>query len=400
MALTRVEKLILLFIVSLFILPVSVKIMTKFVNIKWPIPQSFGQDLAGVTIDEPRPSLSLHGWFTREFQDQFSKWFNQSYGARSFLVRMGNQLNYSVFNKSYMNKGNTVVIGHHGQLYEELYINDYCNPRRPMPLSLMETWVREIAELQYLLARKGVVFLLLITPSKAAIYPEYIPSYLCHAGPSSTRDYDDFVPLLDKHHVNYVDGHVITQLATQIEKTPLFCQGGTHWNYLGAYYTVRALIDELNGLLNRKAGRLDLEALNIDHTPTDSDKDLANLLNLFFPPMDYAVPHPVISKKGSTEDLGRAVIVGGSFNWIPIDLLNKHMVFKQIDFFYYYKLALHSFPGQRGLPVDVAKIDWEKTILKSDVIILEVNEVAATANHASAFVSDALQQLRNFSPKS
>lgn len=160
------------------------------------------------------------------------------------------------------------------------------------------------------------------------------------------------------------------------------------------------MLDELNGLLHRKAGRFDLEAVNVDHTPTGTDKDLAELLNLFFPPFDYVVPHPVISKNGGTEDLGQAVIVGSSFNWIPLDLLNTHKVFKQIDFFYYYTLALHSFPGQRGLPVDVAKIDWEHTILKSEVIILEVNEADVTAGYASAFVSDALQHLRNFSPKS
>jgi hypothetical protein len=316
---------------------------------------------------------------------------------------MGNQLNYSLFDKSYMHKDYGIIIGRHDQLYEGNYIKEYCNPRPIMPLSLMESWVREIAELQYLLARKGVAFLLLITPSKAAIYPEYIPSNLCRTGQSSIRGYYTFVPLLDKHHVNYVDGHVITQQATQIEKTPLFCQGGTHWNYLGAYYTARAMIEALNGLLNRKAGRLDLEAVHVDHSPTGTDKDLAELLNLFFPPIKYVVPHPIISKKGGTGNLGRVVIVGGSFNWIPIDLLNEHKVFKQIDFFYYYTMALHSFPGQRGLPVDVEKIDWENNIFKSDVIILEINEAniaAALACQGCGFVPDALLHLRNFSPKS
>ena len=396
---TRAEKVILLLIVSLFILPASVKIVPKLVTVKLSLPQPFGGDLRGVTIDEPRPSLSLHSWLTRDFQDQFSKWFNQSYG-KSFFVRMGNQLNYSLFDKSYMHKPRGIIIGRHGWLYEDPYIKDYCNPRPTMPLGFMDNWVKEIAELQSLLARKGVTFLLLITPSKAAIYPEYIPSNLCDAGPSSKRSYDDFVPLLDKHHVNYVDGHVITQQATRIDKPPLFCQGGLHWNYLGAFYTVRMLIDELNGLLHRNAGRLGLEAVNVDHTPTDTDKDLAELLNLFFPPLDYVVPHPVISKKGGTEDLGRAIIVGTSFNWIAIDLLNTHKIFKQIDFFYYYTVGLLSFPGQRSLPIDVARIDWENTILKSDVIILEVNEVDVTAGHASAFVSDALQHLRHVSPKS
>jgi hypothetical protein len=191
----------------------------------------------------------------------------------------------------------------------------------------MENQVREIADLQSLLARKGLTFLLLITPSKAAIYPNYIPSNLCYAGPLSKRNYDDFVPLLDKYKITYVDGHAITQQTSQTEKAPLFCQGAVHWNYLGAYYTVKAMTDKLSTLLHRQAGTLTLEAVNVDHIPTGSDKDLAELLNLFHPPLDYVVPHPVISKKGGTEDLGRAVIVGNSFNWIPIDLYQKHRAF-------------------------------------------------------------------------
>ena len=222
---TRVEKVMCVLIVSLFILPASVKITPKLINLQLPLPASFEKGLWGMTIDEPRPSFSLHGWFTREFQDQFSKWFNQNYGVRPFFVRMGNQLNYSLFDKSYMHKDYGIIIGRHDQLYEGNYIKEYCNPHPPIPLSLMESRVKEIAELQDLLARRGVTFLLLITPSKAAIYPEYIPSNLCHTGPSSTRGYYTFVPLLDKHHVNYVDGHVITQQATQDREDSLVLPG-------------------------------------------------------------------------------------------------------------------------------------------------------------------------------
>ena len=275
---TRVEKVIVVLIVSLFILPAGIKITPKLINLQLPLPASFEKGLWGMTIDEPRPSLSLRGWFTREFQDQFGKWFNQNYGARPFFVRMGNQLNYSLFNKSYMDK-EQIIIGRSGQLFADYDIKPYCNPHPPIPLSLMESRVKEIADLQDLLARRGVTFLLLVTPSKAATYPEYIPSNLCHAGPFTNRGYYDFVQLLDMYHLNYVNGHVITQQATQIENS-LFRQGGIHWNYLGAYYTVRAVIDTLKGLTNRKAGSLELDALKVDHIPAGSDNDLAQMLKV------------------------------------------------------------------------------------------------------------------------
>ena len=160
----------------------------------------------------------------------------------------------ALFNKSYMDK-EQIIIGRDGQLFADYDIKQYCNPHPPIPLSLMESRVKEIADLQDLLARRGVIFLLLITPSKAATYPEYIPSNLCHAGPFTNRAYYDF---------RFVSRQVPPQLyqwpchhsSRQSRSRRLLCfaRGGIHWNKLGAYFTTSSIDRHTEGF-NESKGR-------------------------------------------------------------------------------------------------------------------------------------------------
>jgi len=295
-------------------------------------------ELVGTFPDAPRPDFTIQDWLNHRFQDSASKWFSRYFGARGLFVKLGNQVNYSLFDTSYMNN-QSIIIGKQSQLYEAPYINDYCKLVRPMPLELVEARVKKIAETQDRLGKHGIAFVLLITPSKAAIYPEFIPDIFCSSPKPTNRDYENFVPLLDQYKINYIDGHTITLAAKAREPAPVFTQGGTHWNYLGAYYTVERLLTMIEALTSQSIGRLSLQHLEIDHKPSvKEDKDLADLLNLISPPYNYLVPHPTIVRKGGAQDLGKAVFVGGSFIWTILDILNPTHIFQVMDAYYYYEL--------------------------------------------------------------
>jgi hypothetical protein len=350
-------------------------------------------ELDGIFPDAPRPDFTLQDWLSHRFQDNASKWFSRYFGARALFIRLGNQVNYSLFGTSYMNN-QSIIIGKQSQLYEVGYIINYCKLVRPMPLELVEAQVKEIAEIQDRLARHGMAFILLITPSKAAIYPEFIPDIFCSSPKSTNRDYDSFVPLLDQYKINYVDGHIITLAAKAREPAPVFTQGGTHWNYLGAYYTVERLLTMIEALTSQSIGRLSLQHLEIDHKPSvKEDKDLADLLNLIYPPYNYLVPHPTIVREGSTHHLGKAVFVGGSFMWPVLDILNHTNIFQAMDAYYYYKLLLKSYPAKTDRPIDVSQIDWNEDILTSQVLVLEINETNFSGEYLPAFLSDILRHL-------
>jgi hypothetical protein len=288
----------------------------------------------------------------------------------------------------------SIILGKNKTLYEVGYIEDYCKLRPLMLLTHVETRVMELQEIQEKLHKRGIEFILLVSPSKAAIYPEYIPDVFCDSPKAPSRNYEIFIPLLEKHKINYVDGHSITLEAKNRESAPLFCQGGTHWNHLGAYHTARRLTEKLRTLTQKPIGTLHIETLKIDHTPIGSDKDLASLLNLAIPPFDYPVPHPLIITKQASYQLGKAVFVGGSFNWILLDILNKVRIFEGIDFYYYYKLTLETFPIRTSYPVELSKINWESDVFNSQILVLEINEAEFHNEYVSAFLSDISGHLR------
>ena len=105
-------------------------------------------ELVGTFQDVPTPHFTLQDWLNRRFQDSANKWFSRYFGARGLFVKLGNQVNYSLLDSSYMNPISKIIIGKQGQLYELAYINHYCKLIRPMPLARVEARVKEIAEIE------------------------------------------------------------------------------------------------------------------------------------------------------------------------------------------------------------------------------------------------------------
>src|SRR6185295_7871573 len=75
-----------------------------------------------------------------------------------------------------------VMIGRSGQLFLPVYPKEYCSRDLSSFIPKAEIWAGRIRDMQNFFDRRGQAFLYVITPSKAAQYPEYIPlSYSCPA---------------------------------------------------------------------------------------------------------------------------------------------------------------------------------------------------------------------------
>ena len=77
-----------------------------------------------------------------------------------------------------------------------------------------------------------------------------------------------------------------------------------------------------------------------------------------------------------------------------LDILNFTNIFHAMDAYYYYKLFLKSYPAKTSRSIDVSQIDWNKDVLTSQVLVLEINETNFSGEYLSAFLSDILRQLR------
>ncbi len=61
------------------------------------------------------------------------------------------------------------------------------------------------------------------------------------------------------------------------------------------------------------------------------------------------------------------------------------------DASYYYKLLLKSYPARASRPIDVSQIDWNKDILTSQVLVLEIRGIIFLDEYIPALLSDKFQ---------
>jgi hypothetical protein len=360
------------------------------------------------TIGDSFPKFSLSSFFAEDFQKSVNTWFNGNLGYRPDLIRSDNQLNFSVFGEISSNYASPLVLGRRNTLFEKLYIDSYSG-RWYLREKALERVVKKLAELHRLLKARGIVFTVLITPSKAAIYPEDIPrKYRNRNFDYETQsNYHRFIPLLEKYHVPYVDGHRLAAAFKVQSSFPVFAKGGTHWTEYTACKVSQVLLEQISRRGNKQLPLLRCEPIEMKSIPEPFDRDLADLCNLWNAlPLYETLPYPLPSASASATspaDQPAAVFhpqmlfVGGSFLWSVFHYLDAQNIYSSRDMWYYYSRQFH-FPGDEIQPLDKGHIDWEQRVFGKDVVVLEVNE-SSIHQIGSGFISDALTALRKAAPK-
>lgn len=377
------QKITFLIAVGLFFVLQIIQLCFK------PFPEP---GLRGLQVEPPWPVLSFQSWATGEFQEGYEKWLGYNFGFRGYWIRTYNQIAYSLFKEASQGADDKIIVGKKDQLFERAYIDEYFNYIPPAAISDLAAKAQRIKRLQDLLQQRGIASIVLITPSKASIYPEYIPDAF-NIPVKQERNYPNFVNFLKQYDVQYVDGHEITAEQKRKSEYPLFCRGGTHWNYLGAYYTTREMILKWQEQVNQSMTNLGCTRVDIDDNPTGSDKDLAYLLNLWRTPDRYPTPHPAITAAPGVFK-PNVLFVGGSFAGLIVQTLAQNGVCSNIDYYFYYNKRLVCEDGGKELKEAglLDKLDWERDVFGRDIIVLEVNE-QNIPNMGSGFIEDALSKL-------
>lgn len=189
------------------------------------------------------------GELSETLPDDLENWFEDNLGFRDSFLNISSFINYNIFHRSTSEK---VELGKDGWLYytwdnnlklasdeypdfDEECLKQYCDA--------------QIAT-QRRLAEQGIEYVLVLPPSKASIYPEYIDS-----GDYSVRKTaaDLFADYMEEHS----DVKVVRLKDTLLEeklKTDelLYFKTDTHWNVYGWYVGYKKIISDLNawGILN------------------------------------------------------------------------------------------------------------------------------------------------------
>jgi hypothetical protein len=177
---------------------------------------------------------------------EFDLYFKDNFGMRSFLVKLELALNYFLFRETPMKD---VLIGNEGWMYYEPKKNDgitiedfFGNVNyTPEKLKLIQTKLHSLNEY---LKSKNIRFIFFITPNKNTIYPEYLPEEILKKKSNYTRIHQ-IQQILEEERIDTIDlKSILTQKKSQ-EKYELYYKTDSHWNYLGAYWGYKSLLDKL-----------------------------------------------------------------------------------------------------------------------------------------------------------
>ena len=143
------------------------------------------------------PYISKATWLNGNYQEQQENAIKRSYGFNEALIRIYNQWNYSIFNKT-----NTqwVEIGKEGYLYETNYI------KAALGLDFIgeDSIQKQVARLKVIadtLQKHQTDLVVVLAPGKGSFYPDYFPTQYNGVQPTTTN-LDVFKKYFNKNGIN------------------------------------------------------------------------------------------------------------------------------------------------------------------------------------------------------
>jgi alginate O-acetyltransferase complex protein AlgJ len=339
-------------------------------------------------IEEAPTSFSVASFVRGEDQTKFSRRLGATLPIYAPAVRIRNQIEYSVFG---VPNAPSVVFGRDKHLYQRTYIDEYCGRAGEANGQAIADWAEKIKDIQDYATLHGKAFAYLITPSKAAAYPEYLPdNVFCPALlRGSTNKLPPYRDALETRRVRYIDGATLMATERGRHGIEVFPAGGTHWNALGASLAATQLLS----VVKAEAHHFDLDGIDLawreTHSPQGTDRDLVNMLNLYWFDTDYPVPEIAYrSKSDHTCRPAKIMEVGGSFlEQINVALRGSRCP-PEISYWFYWNFAHVFYQGDKRRsepPRDDTRVS---DLTTSDVILLEENEsILGMTDHLNALHS-------------
>ncbi|EKS41998.1 alginate O-acetyltransferase AlgX-related protein [Afipia broomeae] len=349
-----------------------------------------GPKLAGVTRQLPL-TWSLSSLIDGSLQKAITERVTQALPIRPLLVRFNNELKFELFGELTLPG---VVRGAHGHLIEQFYLDDYCNRTEGMVETRARATIPKLKAVQDYYRSRGSVFIYLITPSKVAHLPDYFVNL--QACPSTPAARIEFVPkyvnLLREAGINVVDTATMIHSLRGKYEVELFPQGGTHWNDIGGALAATAIAEEINRQANQTLAPPFTFTYTISGVTSGVDRELADLINVFFPPTAYLTPKVKFQHSASCPDHPSSklnvAVVGSSFTHLPAEILARDNCLSALSTYFYLNLSRHGGQPYRRLQTNLAEKDLN-SLRDAKILILEENESFAGTH---SYI-DALREL-------
>ncbi len=374
----RREKYLLLLLLLTLVLPL---LLTTLVHFTAEGPGLVGKlrrdilEAASGTVT-PLTLPTLADLKTARYQEELATRFNEGYAGHDWVRRFAQEASLRLTNTV---QGGIVLGRHHSTYFNDKpyeFVDEYA-VERPTADSL-DYIMRGLRLWRDSCRDRGVGFAIVITPSKASVYPEDLPAAWQRRHDPRPRAYDNFVRLLQQEHIRYLDGHLLTLEAKAHAPSPVFPLGGTHWNQFAALQTANALLRELASQ-GQPLRPIENTHIWVENNPAHEDADMLVLMQALLPwsyPVTRITYPPVPLEPGKRPNL---VIIGGSFVASMGLHLYRSEQFSEIHWLRYYNVAKelpnwNAFLAWQILKKPFEDLDVEKEVYPAQNLVLEVNE--------------------------
>lgn len=339
--------------------------------------------LSGVQEVSPKPEFNYKNWISGDFQTAYNKYQEENIFSRNWLIRLMNQIRYSLFNETNASK---IVVGKNGYLYEQQYLDSYLGSDF-IGEEQMKTKLELTQSLQTELKKAGKDFIIIVAPGKGVFYPEYLPDYLKNSK-KQTSNYECFSKLVRNYNIHIIDFQKYFNEQKNSSKYPLMPKCGVHWSYYGMSLAVDSIVKYMEAL--RGIDMPDYKVVNYYSKPEiqSPDYDLGDLVNVMckIPQPELGYPNYEITYN-QNKVKPFVLTIGDSFYWnLYYDSLPQRL-FSNVQFWYYNSSV---YPETFNSPLNVKQLDVKAEINKQDFVIVLTTE-AGLSNLGYGFIEDASQ---------
>lgn len=304
---------------------VLVLMMAPVLQFVFQIPQG---SLYGVTYHLPKDTFTIAKWFDGSWQEHTTAYIEENIGFRPFFVRLKNQIEYQFFNRTI----EWIIIGKDKYVHDKGYVREYLGYHK-IPFDEARQKIEKLKYVQDVLAKRGQHLIVVIAPSRANYFRQYIPDeYKIHT--KGLSNYDQYLFLAKKYQINTVDFSSWFEQQRTTNPHPLYSKYGIHWSVYGATLASDSLLRYMQHHARRKWCDVTLD----EPVATDSahaiDVDLLQILNSYTIPVGpfyYAQTH--VKQTGY---FPKVLLVGDSHVWTLLESKMIRETFAQNSQYLFY----------------------------------------------------------------
>jgi hypothetical protein len=332
------------------------------------------EPLKGAFKVHQEPEFNWGAWFSGNFQSEYSSSLDDNPGFRNFLIRLHNQIEYSLFNKP---NGEGVVIGKNGNLFIKTYIDAYLG-RDFVGKEVIDNEVRRVRFLQDEFRKKNIDLIVIFAPDKASMYPQDIPERFDPKNKTITN-YAYYTEKCRDLGVRFLDFNSYFLKVKDTIKYPLYPKGGIHWSATGSLLAADSIIKYIEAI--RHIDIPNIKVKNIDYSDSLrwTDYDVGELINLFTKTPQHKMGYPELEfENDSTKTRPRVLAISDSYYMGIFGAAIPKNVFTESKYWEYNK---YIFPENYERETTVDQINVQEELEKQNVIIIMAT--GATLNNFS-----------------